>query len=581
MKNNYKHHNHKLTMSLYFYLPIEILTMILSYTGVNISICSFVSKLFRNISKQLKSMKIAKPISHPRLLRKLASQGQLNVLKWLRNKGYDHSNILLGAAESGHINVFKWRFDQKPTTGVDEKRCILQAVKYDRANILQYLALLALQYSVIDLLNIHLTKSMLYTICKSGNTKYLNARMQHILSENIFLYIPAIVESGDTKNYSFHNYCISSDSNKETCIGTALKLAIANGDLDMFKHILDTSKQFHDPRYTYTYYNTASINGQFHILDYIYENMKLTIDRSRRYTARPTARLIGPGSYERPLIIESTTPTEPMGLDGRSTMTLSHTVPTIGRYLYNIRTSGRLAVMKWHIIKDHNITFCITHIADNLDDDQIINLLAWLLDHGCTVGINFGFALAKKGYFKALLRLPELKQARILDHIKISENSYYYAAVYNNLDYFKFRYTPILEDPRLCNWAARHGNLKMLQWLRSQKEPCSWNGKVAQWAALYGRPHILKWLHENKGIIGIKVSTQAAITGHVSILDWLLKNKYPINRGICEVAARNSQMLVLDWGIKNGFYFDSSLLKTLSEQRDYYWPYHAVKYKDI
>ena len=86
----------------------------------------------------------------------------------------------------------------------------------------------------------------------------------------------------------------------------------------------------------------------------------------------------------------------------------------------------------------------------------------------------------------------------------------------------------------VCSVAARGGQLKVLQWLRSE------NGGKCHWAEATSRV--------------------AASEGHIELLKWAHQNGCPWNEGTCTGAARNGNLELLKWVRKKGCPWDAGMV---------------------
>ena len=50
-------------------------------------------------------------------------------------------------------------------------------------------------------------------------------------------------------------------------------------------------------------------------------------------------------------------------------------------------------------------------------------------------------------------------------------------------------------DEEVMRWAARSGNLELVQWLRA--EGCPWNRRTCYWAVMEGHVEVLRWVRQN------------------------------------------------------------------------------------
>lgn len=110
-------------------------------------------------------------------------------------------------------------------------------------------------------------------------------------------------------------------------------------------------------------------------------------------------------------------------------------------------------------------------------------------------------------------------------------------------------------DERICIAAVLNDALDVLIW--AYDNSCDWSYKTTCYAAQYGRLDILKWAYGN-GIEISKIDYYAARGGQVAVIDWLLKETtiQSSNVSIINVAARAGHRDVLDWARNNGFQWD-------------------------
>ena len=65
-----------------------------------------------------------------------------------------------------------------------------------------------------------------------------------------------------------------------------------------------------------------------------------------------------------------------------------------------------------------------------------------------------------------------------------------------------------LSSTLACQWAARGGHLKVLQWLRANG--CPWDYGTCYWAVEEGHVEVLRWARENGAPWNIASRDQAA-----------------------------------------------------------------------
>ena len=76
----------------------------------------------------------------------------------------------------------------------------------------------------------------------------------------------------------------------------------------------------------------------------------------------------------------------------------------------------------------------------------------------------------------------------------------------------------VKQEPGLCTYAARHGRLDILQWLRMKG--CPWNSDTCKGAAENGHLEVLKWAREHNCPWNEWTCASAAENGHLEILKW-------------------------------------------------------------
>ena len=108
-----------------------------------------------------------------------------------------------------------------------------------------------------------------------------------------------------------------------------------------------------------------------------------------------------------------------------------------------------------------------------------------------------------------------------------------------------------------CPWdrwtnieAARGGQLEVLQWMRGQDPPCPWDSGVCKYAALHGHLEVLRWARSQGCPWNKSLTWTAAMSGQLKVLVWLIKEECPYNKRQCrEAAARGGERArkVLEW----------------------------------
>lgn len=68
---------------------------------------------------------------------------------------------------------------------------------------------------------------------------------------------------------------------------------------------------------------------------------------------------------------------------------------------------------------------------------------------------------------------------------------------------------------QLCTESATHGNLHIIQWLRSQDPPCPWDEFTCEKAALGGHLETLKWLRSQDPPCGMNGLVQKLLRANI------------------------------------------------------------------
>ena len=111
-----------------------------------------------------------------------------------------------------------------------------------------------------------------------------------------------------------------------------------------------------------------------------------------------------------------------------------------------------------------------------------------------------------------------------------------------------------LQDPELCNEAARGGFLETLQ--EARRLGYAWGAATCAAAAMHGHMHILEWLRHTLPPAERCPWTEgtcaaAASHGHLEVLRWCRKRKCKWDWRTCSDAARGGHLEVLKWARKN------------------------------
>ena len=98
---------------------------------------------------------------------------------------------------------------------------------------------------------------------------------------------------------------------------------------------------------------------------------------------------------------------------------------------------------------------------------------------------------------------------------------------------------------------ARQGDLKLLQWARTNKYG-SYSSTTCQNAARGGHLETVKWLHRDNCPWDEATCAAAARGGHLDVLQWARENGCPWDEETCAAAASGGHLDVLQWARENG-----------------------------
>jgi len=99
-----------------------------------------------------------------------------------------------------------------------------------------------------------------------------------------------------------------------------------------------------------------------------------------------------------------------------------------------------------------------------------------------------------------------------------------------------------------CVRVAQTNDLKLLQWVREEKE-CAWDSQTSGMAAFKGNLDMLKYCCENGCDVIIGTCATAAKYGHLACLEYLRAKNCPWNERVCEFAHENNHIDVLTYAV--------------------------------
>jgi hypothetical protein len=79
-----------------------------------------------------------------------------------------------------------------------------------------------------------------------------------------------------------------------------------------------------------------------------------------------------------------------------------------------------------------------------------------------------------------------------------------------------------VEPENWCDFAAKNGHLKVLQWARANG--CDWTHWTCDWAAKNGHLEVLQWARANGCDWSSDTCALAASNGHLEVLKWAQAN---------------------------------------------------------
>jgi hypothetical protein len=101
-----------------------------------------------------------------------------------------------------------------------------------------------------------------------------------------------------------------------------------------------------------------------------------------------------------------------------------------------------------------------------------------------------------------------------------------------------------------CSGVAQTNDLKLLRWVREEKE-CAWNFRTSGQAAMQGNLDMLKYCCENGCEVDARHCAIAAQYGHLDCLEYLRSKNCPWDEQVCEIAHKNDHIDVLTYAVKN------------------------------
>ena len=168
------------------------------------------------------------------------------------------------------------------------------------------------------------------------------------------------------------------------------------------------------------------------------------------------------------------------------------------------------------------------------------------------------YVAAGHGYFQVFEKYwsqgPNRKLSQLWD-----EKTCGFAARHGHLEVLKWlRAKGCPWGTRTSAGAARGGRLEVLQWMRAQDPPCPWNCRVIHHAALHGHLEVLRWARSQGCPWDGRAPRAAAKGGHLEVLQWMRAQDPPCpwDSSVCYWAACKGDLDFLRWARGQGCPWD-------------------------
>ena len=115
-------------------------------------------------------------------------------------------------------------------------------------------------------------------------------------------------------------------------------------------------------------------------------------------------------------------------------------------------------------------------------------------------------------------------------------------------------------DPKfqamICGVAAKHGRVKVLQWLFSKRYAYKYD--ISEVAAEFGRLNVLKWLKQENITCNWNppLCEKATKNGHLSVLKWLNDQESIWSEKCMKIATSNNHKEIVYWILTSGLPFE-------------------------
>ena len=206
-----------------------------------------------------------------------------------------------------------------------------------------------------------------------------------------------------------------------------------------------------------------------------------------------------------------------------------------------------------------------------------ISRAAWAIDAcGATPTARWYDSAAERGDLDVMTYIHDIRSIPLDEPVCTAAAS---AGQIRSLEWLRVKGCP-LNKCQCVYGAARYGHVPMLEWLQAQPSPykldfsvfmvaamngdenvtttlpwlkekgCDWNELVCHVAAKFGQLRALEWLRSHDPPCPWNAFTFAAVAGRngcVVLMDWLLAQGCPWDEMACASAARNGNLIALQW----------------------------------
>jgi hypothetical protein len=107
-----------------------------------------------------------------------------------------------------------------------------------------------------------------------------------------------------------------------------------------------------------------------------------------------------------------------------------------------------------------------------------------------------------------------------------------------------------IDQEYFCSQVAATNDLKLLRWVREEKE-CAWDSMTSGTAAVLGNLDMLKYCCENGCEVDARHCAGAARNGHLACLEYLRSKNCPWDERTCQSAHEENNIDCLTYAVRN------------------------------